>query len=168
MANLRNIGISLLAAFAIALPATAKTAAKNEAKVTCSDGTTAKKGRGACSHHGGVASTAEKTDKAAEKTDKAAEPSKDKTRAELDQGKKETKEKSGGILDSMFGRKKNTDTAQGRSSSTTPRSSTRETKSGDAKNSQPTARCKDGTTSYSAHHSGTCSNHGGVAEWLDK
>ena len=161
MANLRKIGIPLLAAFAIALPATAKTAAKKEAKVTCSDGTTAKKGRGACSHHGGVASTAEKTDK-------AAEASKDKTRAELDQGKKETKEKSGGILDSIFGRKKDKDTAQGRSPSTTPRSSTRETKSGDAKNSQPTARCKDGTTSYSAHHSGTCSNHGGVAEWLDK
>ena len=161
MANLRNIGISLLAAFAIALPATAKTATKDQAQVTCSDGTTAKKGRGACSHHGGVASTAEKADK-------AAKPTKNKTRAELDQGKKETKEKSGGILDSIFGRKKNTDTAQGRSSSTTPRSSTRDAKSGDAKSGQPTARCKDGTTSYSAHHSGTCSNHGGVAEWLDK
>lgn len=32
---------------------------------------------------------------------------------------------------------------------------------------QPTARCADGTLSYSAHHQGTCSHHGGVAEWLD-
>lgn len=29
-----------------------------------------------------------------------------------------------------------------------------------------TARCSDGTLSYSAHRSGTCSHHGGVAEWL--
>jgi hypothetical protein len=30
-----------------------------------------------------------------------------------------------------------------------------------------TARCRDGTYSFSHHHSGTCSHHGGVAEWLD-
>ena len=30
----------------------------------------------------------------------------------------------------------------------------------------PTARCRDGTYSYSLHHSGTCSHHGGVAAWL--
>jgi hypothetical protein len=30
-----------------------------------------------------------------------------------------------------------------------------------------TARCNDGTFSYSTHHSGTCSHHGGVDEWLD-
>jgi hypothetical protein len=30
----------------------------------------------------------------------------------------------------------------------------------------PTARCFDGTLSYSQHHSGTCSYHGGVQEWL--
>jgi hypothetical protein len=28
-----------------------------------------------------------------------------------------------------------------------------------------TARCADGTLSYSAHRQGTCSHHGGVAEW---
>jgi hypothetical protein len=30
----------------------------------------------------------------------------------------------------------------------------------------PTAICDDGTTSYSAHRQGTCSHHGGVAQWL--
>lgn len=30
-----------------------------------------------------------------------------------------------------------------------------------------TARCADGSYSYSQHHSGTCSHHGGVAQWLD-
>lgn len=29
-----------------------------------------------------------------------------------------------------------------------------------------TARCRDGTYSYSKHRSGTCSHHGGVAQWL--
>ena len=28
------------------------------------------------------------------------------------------------------------------------------------------AKCKDGSMSYSTHHSGACSHHGGVAEWL--
>jgi hypothetical protein len=29
-----------------------------------------------------------------------------------------------------------------------------------------TAKCRDGTFSFSRHHSGTCSHHGGVARWL--
>ncbi|WP_084089711.1 DUF3761 domain-containing protein [Erwinia oleae] len=29
-----------------------------------------------------------------------------------------------------------------------------------------TALCRDGTYSYSAHRRGTCSHHGGVAQWL--
>ncbi len=36
-------------------------------------------------------------------------------------------------------------------------------------NSVPTgasARCRDGTYSFSQHRSGTCSHHGGVAQWL--
>jgi hypothetical protein len=31
----------------------------------------------------------------------------------------------------------------------------------------PTAKCKDGSLSYSEHHTGACSRHGGVEEWLD-
>ena len=30
-----------------------------------------------------------------------------------------------------------------------------------------TAKCKDGSFSHSKHHTGTCSKHGGVAEWMD-
>ena len=29
-----------------------------------------------------------------------------------------------------------------------------------------TAKCRDGTFSFSQHRQGTCSHHGGVAEWL--
>jgi hypothetical protein len=28
------------------------------------------------------------------------------------------------------------------------------------------AKCSDGTYSFSKHHSGTCSHHGGVTSWL--
>jgi Protein of unknown function (DUF3761) len=28
------------------------------------------------------------------------------------------------------------------------------------------AKCRDGTYSFSEHHQGTCSHHGGVAVWL--
>ncbi len=33
---------------------------------------------------------------------------------------------------------------------------------------EATARCRDGTYSFSRHHSGTCSHHGGVDVWLDQ
>ena len=29
------------------------------------------------------------------------------------------------------------------------------------------AQCRDGSYSFSLHHSGTCSHHGGVAKWLN-
>jgi hypothetical protein len=38
--------------------------------------------------------------------------------------------------------------------------------SGPAAKEHATARCNDGTYSYSKHRQGTCSHHGGVAEWL--
>lgn len=40
--------------------------------------------------------------------------------------------------------------------------------SGGGAPSGATARCKDGTYSYSKHKSGTCSGHGGVARWIDE
>ena len=30
---------------------------------------------------------------------------------------------------------------------------------------KPTTDCRDGSISFSEHHSGTCSHHGGVAHW---
>jgi len=30
-----------------------------------------------------------------------------------------------------------------------------------------TAKCRDGTFSFSLHHRGTCSHHGGVSSWLN-
>jgi hypothetical protein len=39
------------------------------------------------------------------------------------------------------------------------------------KNTDPTgaiARCKDGTYSHAKSHSGACSHHGGVGQWMDQ
>ncbi|MGI4945760.1 MAG: DUF3761 domain-containing protein, partial [Janthinobacterium lividum] len=30
-----------------------------------------------------------------------------------------------------------------------------------------TARCGDGSNSFSHHHQGTCSHHGGVSSWVN-
>ena len=153
---MRNIGLSLLAAVALAFPAAAK-------EVTCADGTTAQSGRGACSQHGGVAKKAKKSKTTKAEAPKNVEPSTGappatakKSDSRTTEGEAKKSDKGGGILGGLFGRR----------GKDTPRSST---KSSDAaKSGSPTARCKDGTMSYSAHHSGTCSGHGGVQEWLDK
>lgn len=55
------------------------------------------------------------------------------------------------------------------SSDTTSDSSAGSTSGDSSSSSAPdgaTAQCNDGTYSYSLHHSGTCSHHGGVANWL--
>jgi hypothetical protein len=151
---MRDILVPLLSALALSLPAAAKSAARAAgAQVTCKDGSTSKSGRGACSHHGGVADAQAQQPGTSAKND-----------AKVDNGDTTGPAKSGqsgGILGTLFGKRGGA--AQGRGSTPTPRNSTKDTRSG-----TPTARCKDGTTSYSAHHSGTCSGHGGVAAWLDR
>ena len=42
-----------------------------------------------------------------------------------------------------------------------------ESEDGNADPTGATARCNDGAYSHSARHSGSCSHHGGVAQWLD-
>jgi hypothetical protein len=62
----------------------------------------------------------------------------------------------GGLLDALRGRNRSAApaaTSAGRTASAT------------APAGSPTAKCKDGTLSYSQHRSGTCAGHGGVASW---
>jgi hypothetical protein len=96
-------------------------AAASAATVTCTDGSTSKAGRGACSHHGGVA-----------KGDTGT-PAPEKPAAKAPAAK-----------------------------SSAPAATARGSDAAGA-----TAKCKDGSYSHSTHHSGTCSRHGGVAQWLD-
>jgi len=157
--------LALAAALAIALPAeAAKKKAKPQANktpmVTCKDGSQSPPVRGACSHHGGIgapnatAKPANSKDKVTPKgngaiTDKQ-EKAEDIRQEKQNHGTKAAQE--GGFWSKMAGR------------SARPPERTTAKKSG---NTAPTAQCKDGSTSYSEHHSGTCSGHGGVEKWLD-
>jgi hypothetical protein len=120
---LKRLSVVVLS-FALAGPAFAQSTP--QATVTCKDGSTSKSGRGACSHHGGVAKAA------APATTPAPQPP------------------PAGMAPTPIG-----------APPAAPRSQTRTPAAG-----QPTARCKDGSVSYSKHHTGSCSHHGGVAEWL--
>lgn len=107
------------------------------ATVTCKDGSTSKAGKGACSHHGGVNKSAAASSAT---SSPAASPS--------------------------------PSPAPAAAAATTPpkgATSTATAASGASENNDPTgaiAKCKDGLYSHSKHRSGTCSKHGGVAQWL--
>jgi len=148
----------------VALPAHAKT-------VTCADGTTSKSGRGACSHHGGVAAAQPKAEEPAAGTVTC----KDGTTSKAGRG---ACSHHGGVGEEA----PKTPPAEKHSAATPPAAApqapraTVPTNAGapksagekEAANSPTgaTAKCKDGTYSHSAHHQGACSHHGGVAEWM--
>ena len=146
-----------------ALPAHAKT-------VTCTDGTTSKSGRGACSHHGGVAAAQPEAAKpAAEKPTAGTVTCKDGTTSKAGRG---ACSHHGGVGDAAATPPAATPPAAApHSSRATVPTSAGAPKSADEKEAAnsptgATAKCKDGTYSHSAHHQGACSHHGGVAEWM--
>jgi hypothetical protein len=145
---LRSLGM-LLGALLFASPALHAESTSSDQTVTCKDGTTAKKGKGACSHHGGVAKPAESgTSKETKDSGKASSSSSSKSSSTKSSSSKSSSSQKAGSSTGSGG----------------------DQPAGSA-NSNPagaTARCKDGTYSHSKSHSGTCSKHGGVAEWLDK
>jgi hypothetical protein len=143
--------------------------------VRCSDGTySSATGRGACSRHGGVADDLDRAD--TQRRDTQREPSGDRTDTSstfvvrcadgtMSVGGRGACSHHGGIASSQ---------ARTESRDTRTTRTQRETKSdrpwwGDEglREHEPMARCVDGTISYSKHHRGTCSNHGGVRDWLD-
>jgi Protein of unknown function (DUF3761) len=152
---MRRAILAGLAALAIALPAHARS---KSTTVQCQDGTTSKSGRGACSHHGGVAddsgSTSAKTKPSRSKAAAKRDARNSSAKAEQSAQSKDANQSS---EPGFFGR------LMGRSAPAPRRSAPAPAQQG-----APTARCNDGTASYSQHHSGTCSGHGGVAQWLDQ
>ena len=161
------LSILIVAACAVAFPAYAATTS-NEATVTCKDGSTSKAGKGACSHHGGVAKEAAgaATTSAPPKSEKAAAKVEDE--GAMVTCKDGTSSKAGkGACSHHGGVQK--DMTPGKSAEA-PRAEPATPSPSAASSKAPsgaTARCKDGTFSHSKQHSGTCSNHGGVEEWLD-
>jgi Protein of unknown function (DUF3761) len=135
------------------------------ADVACKDGTTSKGGQGACSGHGGIDKKAtKKANKEEKKSDKKGK--KEEQKAEKKAGEKPDKSASAAPRE-----RSTSPRAQGRTPSPS-RPSVREegARSGNPQNADAAgaiARCKDGTYSHAKSHSGACSRHGGVAEWLD-
>ena len=142
MKNMKLVGLLAvpLMALSLALPTRAADS-DSSAPTTCKDGTTSTAtGRGACSGHGGVQKAAKTT--AAPAAPAASASAAASTPAAPAAG-----------------------TPAAAKSSTASKSAPTATAS-DTDPTGATAKCKDGTYSKSQHHSGTCSSHGGVAEWL--
>jgi Protein of unknown function (DUF3761) len=135
---MKNITVAgLIAAPLLVFALAMPSAAADPAPTTCSDGTTTTStGKGTCSGHGGI----QKAAKAKPATAATAAPA---AAAPAPAAPAATAAKSS--------------------------TATKSAPTATAGNTDPTgatAKCKDGTYSKSAHRSGTCSSHGGVAEWL--
>lgn len=131
---------------------TAGAQAPAAAPTTCKDGTTSTaSGRGACSGHGGVqkaAAGSSSSSGAATASTPSSSPAASAPPA------------SGAAMKAAAPA---TPAASGTSSSSASSKST----TGNTDPTGATAKCKDGTYSKSKHHSGTCSKHGGVDQWMD-
>lgn len=121
-----------------------------ETTVVCKDGSTSKGGRGACRGHGGVDKNA-----AMKGAGAAASPSAAPTPPPPPAAAPRAPAPP----------------AQGAAPAGKSAAASTARAPPNAKNTDPTgaiAKCKDGTYSHAKGHTGACSRHGGVAEWLDK
>jgi hypothetical protein len=172
----RTFHLVLVAAF-VALGTAGLSAKESASTVTCTDGTTSKGGKGACSHHGGIAQGAA----AAPSGVKIVSPEPDAahvgTRVRCNDGSSSPHgvrgacSGHGGIdlipaNDNSGAKPSGTKPAKVTAPVSTPHSEPMNTPSA-AMPGGATAKCKDGSLSNSKHHSGTCSGHGGVDQWLD-
>jgi hypothetical protein len=122
--------------------------------IRCADGTTSlAAGRGACSHHGGAVGKVEPDRTNRVDTEAETRVPTPGLVVKCDDG---TVSPAGRGACSHHGgiARESTRASEPREQTVNPEA--------------PTPRCKDGTVSYSLHHSGTCSSHGGVREWLDQ
>ncbi len=140
---------------ALALPAWA---ADSTDPTTCKDGTTSSAtGKGACSGHGGVQKASKSTPAAAATAPAPAAP------AATPAARTATSAASTPAPAAS------TPAPAAAPAAAKSAAVTKSAPTATASNTDPTgatAKCKDGTYSKSQHHSGTCSSHGGVAEWL--
>ena len=191
--NLAGLLAAPLMIFMLGLPAHA---ADTSAPTTCKDGTTSTAtGRGACSGHGGVQKAATDKADAAAPAEPAPAPAapaapaasgtpttcKDGTTSMATgrgacsgHGGVQKPSKSKPALDAPTSAPATAAAPAAAAPAAAPAAAKSSTVSksaptATASNTDPTgatAKCKDGTYSKSQHHSGTCSHHGGVAEWL--
>jgi hypothetical protein len=119
-------------------------AADTPAPTTCKDGTTSTAtGRGACSSHGGVQKPAPAASSSASSSGATAASA----------------PPAGAASVSPAPGSAPTPAAEGAKTTAKP-------PSGNTDPTGATAKCTDGTYSKAKTHSGACSHHGGVAQWL--
>ncbi|HEY5944111.1 MAG TPA: DUF3761 domain-containing protein [Kofleriaceae bacterium] len=143
--------------------------------VRCSDGTySSATGRGACSRHGGVADEpARDTTQRRDRTDRDSDSRDRSIVARCADGSISIATGRGACSHhgGLANEQARTPTTERRTTPTTERRTTTREKPwwGDEgpREGEPLARCMDGSLSYSKHHRGTCSGHGGVRDWLD-
>jgi hypothetical protein len=175
----------MMLVFAMGLSARA---AESSAPTVCKDGTTSTAtGRGACSGHGGVQKTAAAqpaapaapAPAAASRAAPAAPPASG-TPTTCKDGTTSTAtgrgacSGHGGVQKASKSKPASDASASSAAPATGAPAASKSSASKSAPTATPTnndptgatAKCKDGTYSKSQHHSGTCSSHGGVAEWL--
>jgi uncharacterized protein DUF3761 len=155
---MRHLASSFFVALGLSLALAGAPAAKTST-VTCTDGTTSKAGKGACSHHGGVAASNAAPETAEKPAKGGTVTCKDGTTSNAGRG---ACSHHGGV-GSADAATPPPAAAPSETAGTPAKKSSGGTKTAGA----ATAKCKDGTVSHSAHHQGACSHHGGVAEWLD-
>jgi Protein of unknown function (DUF3761) len=154
--NYRNPLGALVAAPLLMLAWTLSAQAQDaSAPTTCKDGTTsAATGRGACSGHGGVQKPSQAATGTATPATKAPAPAAPAATPAATPPPSTVPPPAAA--------------AKPAAPATTakPAASAPSSTSGNTDPTGATAKCKDGTYSKSQHRSGTCSSHGGVAEWL--
>jgi len=120
-------------------------AADTPTTVTCTDGTSSAGGRGACSGHGGISKSSSAP---------AAAPAKPAAPAAAPAAAAKPAAPAATATPAA-------PAAAAKPAAAAPKA---------ASNTDPTgatAKCKDGTYSHAKSHSGACSKHGGVGDWLD-
>jgi hypothetical protein len=138
--------------------------------VSCKDGTQSKSGKGACSHHGGIgAPAAAATATAAPPAPPPAPPSAAAGPAVMCTDGTMSNTSGKGACSHHGGVKHNGATPPA-PPAPAPAAAPAMAGNGDHPNNDPQgaiAKCKDGTYSHAKQHSGACSQHGGVGQWLD-
>ncbi len=156
MTKMFKAGLALATVLMVFVATPASAAAQTTAKkVECKDETYALAGRGACSGHGGVKESAVR--KAGEDVKETAK----KTGHDVKEGAKKAGRATAEAAEKVGDKTKEVAKKTGRAADKA------EDTVADKLARKATAKCKDGTMSYAKHHSGACSRHGGVAEWLD-
>ncbi len=167
MTKMFNRGLALATVLMVFATTPAVAATQTTAtKVECKDKTYSVAGRGACSGHGGVKESAVRkaghdVKETAKKAGHDVKETAKKTGHDVKEGATKAGRATAEAAENIGDKTKEAAKKTGRAADKA------EDKVADKHDDKATAKCKDGTLSHAKNHTGACSRHGGVAEWLD-